>query len=109
VGDEVLCGVVGRLREALEAPGCGVLGRYGGEEFAALLPGCPLAKARDHAEELRRAVSRAPIETSSGAVAATVSLGVAEAPSDAAELRELLRRADDRLYEAKKAGRNRVR
>jgi diguanylate cyclase (GGDEF)-like protein len=109
VGDEVLCGVVERLRAVLEARQCGFLGRYGGEEFAAILPGCPLAKAREHAEELRRAVCQSPIETSGGALTATVSFGVAEAPADAAELRELLRRADERLYEAKKAGRNCVR
>jgi len=74
-----------------------LLARYGGDEFAVILPDCPIPDALDVAERLRVATTG---ETSS-------SIGVAtwdgEESSD-----ELLRRADDALYEAKRAGRNRV-
>lgn len=80
--------------------------RYGGEEFAILLPATPLQEAVDLAERLRRAVASTPC----GEQRVTVSIGVAcgtagSAPSDASLL---IKEADDALYAAKSAGRNRT-
>lgn len=109
-GDEVLAAVAARLRDGVRA-GAGasaLVGRYGGEEFAALLPGTDRASAAALAEALRAHVADAPVATSRGPLRVTLSLGVAAAPEDARDLAGLLRRADDRLYAAKRSGRNRV-
>lgn len=79
--------------------------RYGGEEFLILLPATDLEEARNVAEKVRLAVAtvRVPV-----AGCNTISIGVALAtPSDADE-EVALKAADDRLYEAKRDGRNRV-
>ena len=107
VGDEVLRTIGARLREGTGEPG--LVGRYGGEEFAVLLPGTDLAGARELAHALRRAVSQQPIASEAGPLELTISMGVAECPADGHTLGTLLKRADDRLYEAKGAGRDRVR
>ncbi len=109
-GDEVLCEVGRRLRAGA---GDVVVGRYGGEEFALLLPGTDLAGARSLADRLRRAVGGEAIPASGQSLQITISLGVAElgAEAQAADdpLGHLLGQADARLYEAKEAGRDRVR
>jgi diguanylate cyclase (GGDEF)-like protein/PAS domain S-box-containing protein len=104
-GDRVLeevCRVCGReLRES------DLLGRMGGEEFAALLVECGLDEALAAAERLRRAVASRPVEGPEGAIRVTLSLGAAQLrPSES--LSELLGRADRALYAAKRAGRDRV-
>ncbi|MFM4718177.1 GGDEF domain-containing protein [Aeromonas bivalvium] len=105
-GDAVLKEVAASLAEQLE-PGM-VLGRYGGEEFAVLLPRCEGAgQAREFAERLRLAVEARLIKspTSEELLEVTVSIGVAMMqPSESVE--SLLNRADERLYQAKVAGRN---
>jgi diguanylate cyclase (GGDEF)-like protein len=87
-----------------------VVARYGGEEFSIILPRCDLHSARRIAEGLRRAVAslREPHPVApEGRV--TVSVGVASTVPSAHETAEqLLGRADQGLYEAKEAGRNRV-
>ncbi len=106
-GDEVLCAVAERM---LRVTGDrGVVGRYGGEEFAVLLPGVDLAGARAMAEQIRCAVGGDAVPSASGPLQVTISLGAAEIPADAADLEQLLGEADARLYEAKEAGRDRVR
>jgi diguanylate cyclase (GGDEF)-like protein len=107
-GDEVLAEVGRRLGAAAEAERA-VLGRYGGEEFALILPGRDLSGARVVAEALREAVGGSEIVAAGGALRVTISLGVAEAARGEAELDALLREADRRLYEAKAAGRDCVR
>lgn len=84
-----------------------VIGRLGGEEFVAILPGS-MAEAVVVAERVRAAFEKAGVEISGNRIAATVSIGVAEAGPPLAEFGELLGRADAALYRAKHEGRNRV-
>lgn len=85
--------------------------RWGGEEFALLLPGTGLDDAMHTAERLRGVIQRTPVALPSGEkVPVTVSVGVALAPEHAqGGERALLRHADQALYRAKDEGRNRVR
>jgi diguanylate cyclase (GGDEF)-like protein len=83
--------------------------RFGGEEFVALLPGTDVAQAEEIAERIRAAIEKLHIPAF-GAVPAphvTASLGVARLESAPDDVDELLRRADDAMYEAKDLGRNR--
>jgi diguanylate cyclase (GGDEF)-like protein/PAS domain S-box-containing protein len=107
VGDQVLAGVGvlcrGELREV------DLLGRYGGDEFVALLPECDVAGAKGVAERLRQSIAQTPVKTERGAVTMSVSLGVAVLDKGCADLEGLLNRADQALLRAaKRAGRNRV-
>ena len=84
------------------------VGRYGGEEFLILLPGCGASETAEKAEQLRRAVFEQPIETQVGRLDVTISLGGVASldwPEDVAN--QILRMADAALYHAKKEGRNR--
>jgi diguanylate cyclase (GGDEF)-like protein len=107
IGDEVLRALTGHLKTEIRSYDS--LGRYGGEEFLVLLPGCDTAKLAAKAEQLRQVVDRSPIDTSVGPVPATISIGgMASAECPHAGLNDLLRAADVALYRAKMAGRNRV-
>ena len=111
-GDSVLQTIGNRIKSQLRASD--VLGRYGGEEFAVLLPQTALEDAVQQAERLRQAIASAPVSLENGeGVGVTVSIGVAELqPSSAASAKKLgdhlLATADAALYKAKAAGRNRV-
>ena len=100
VGDETLKAVAQALHDQ-----CGALGtvvRFGGEEFAVVLPGIALADAQQHCEYMREAVEKLP-----QGVPATVSIGITEMqPGDM--VGHLYGRADEALYAAKRGGRNRV-
>jgi diguanylate cyclase (GGDEF)-like protein len=86
-----------------------IVARYGGEEFAVVVPGMPPPLAIARLERLRAAVDQIRVEQSGGRTAAlSVSIGMAVFPMDAATLVESLKVADRRLYQAKRAGRNRV-
>ncbi|MGY2894522.1 GGDEF domain-containing protein [Deinococcus sp. UYEF24] len=101
-GDEVLKALTGCLRQELRADD--VLGRWGGEEFLALLPATGFEGALVAAERLRRAVS---LRTFPYAGSVTVSVGVATSlPGDALE--RVVARADAGVAVAKRSGRNRV-
>jgi len=83
--------------------------RYGGEEFALILPGAPLHIAQARAEGIRQAAARLSVEhqgTSLGAV--TLSLGIAVFPDQGATGETVLKAADTALYRAKAEGRDRV-
>ena len=81
--------------------------RYGGDEFAVLCPGSNLHEAAAGAERVREAIAAQPVSLKNGEGRVTISLGVAEvAPTEVAE--GLIQRADEALYAAKRAGRNRV-
>ncbi|MBG0776283.1 MAG: diguanylate cyclase [Desulfovibrionaceae bacterium] len=84
-----------------------VVGRIGGEEFAALLPETGADAAREVAERLRGAVEAEEVEHGATVVRCTVSVGVAALVADA-DVDALLKRADTALYRAKESGRNRV-
>jgi diguanylate cyclase (GGDEF)-like protein len=84
------------------------MGRYGGEEFAVLLPESDVEGARNAAERLRQCVAESPVETARGRLSVTISLGVVAIAEDFPDLAALLDRADAAMYAAKKAGRNRV-
>ena len=108
-GDDCLRGIAALLREAVEA-GRGMAARYGGEEFAVILPGEDAEGARLVAEEIRRKVQERALPHADGpAGVETVSLGVAACvPGPGEAVTELVRVADQALYEAKNLGRNRV-
>ncbi|MBX6374196.1 MAG: GGDEF domain-containing protein [Acetobacteraceae bacterium] len=107
VGDRVLRLFVAVARAEL-APG-DVLGRLGGEEFAALLPGGDAPEAMAVADRIRRAFARAAAMVDGCEVDARVSIGVAAHRHDAGGgLENLLREADAALYRAKANGRDRV-
>lgn len=106
-GNQVLAGLAQHCQHELRE--VDLLGRYGGEEFAVLLPESDLATARLVGERLRRRVEQAMLDTDRGPMRITISLGVAALDEECADLDDLLERADQALYAAKRAGRNRVR
>lgn len=85
------------------------VGRYGGEEFAILLPGTNLRIAEQIAERLRRKISETRVEVDGHVIEVTASFGVASFPGDGIEsMSDLLKAADKALYQAKDKGRNTV-
>jgi len=103
-GDRVLAAVANAMREYLRAED--QLGRLGGEEFLALLPDADGDAARAAAEKLRSEVATLAVEHEGRRLSVTISAGWAAWEGEGPE--ELLRRADEALYEAKRAGRDRV-
>ncbi len=107
VGDQVLRVLADRCKSTLRA--VDLLGRYGGEEFAIVLPGADEQSAATVlAERIRRTVAEEPIDTDAGQVRVTISIGVATMDAEMTTSEDLFKRADAALYEAKQAGRNRV-
>jgi diguanylate cyclase (GGDEF)-like protein len=108
-GDDLLAELAAVLRGELRASD--KLFRYGGEEFAMLLPRAHRRQATIVAQRLRKAVEACTFEGASASQPhghLTLSAGVAEYPGDADDRRALLMVADAALYRAKRAGRNRV-
>ncbi|MCW8195927.1 GGDEF domain-containing protein [Proteobacteria bacterium 005FR1] len=106
-GDRVLKALAERIRGVIRETD--VLARYGGEEFVILLPNASANTAHDTAERIRLHVSSQPLATEAATETLTVSVGVAStSDTEAVTLRELLSVADEALYEAKHAGRDRV-
>jgi len=106
-GDRVLACVAGVVRTSVRRidPVC----RYGGAQLAVIMPHTGLAAARRAAERVRERVAKAPCEAGPNAVAhVTVSVGVAAHPPADGDPEALVRAADDALYAAKAAGRDRV-
>ncbi len=106
VGDEVLVAMAQRCAAALRD--VDVFGRYGGEEFAVVMPETGLSKALDVGERLRAVVADEPIATSIGPLDVTISVGVAALSSDMVNVQGLLDRADAAMFSAKHKGRNLV-
>src|SRR5256714_5804043 len=107
-GDAVLQGIAEVFRAQLRH--YDVPARFGGEEFAILLPETPPDQAFEIAERIRRAVAERTfdVETSSEPIRATVSIAVAGYPKDGTDANELIHQADLAVYRAKLQGRNRV-
>lgn len=104
-GDAVLKGVVATVKAELRQTD--VLCRVGGEEFALILPNTPEPLAHQVAEFIRGAVEGTTYEFDGTRIPVTLSLGATELrPGESPE--QLYRRADEKLYEAKRSGRNRV-
>jgi diguanylate cyclase (GGDEF)-like protein/PAS domain S-box-containing protein len=106
IGDEVLRAVACRLVGTVRA--YDLVGRYGGEEFMVVLPGCSAPDALLRAEQLREAISASPVPTAHGAMRITISIGVL-ATQDRGQptADDILREVDAALYAAKASGRNR--
>ena len=105
VGDRVLGEFADRVREATRK--VDELVRWGGEEFVLIMPGADLVSASAVAERVRAHIAATPFECDGHQIDQTVSIGVAT--WDGAETpHDLQRRADEAMYRAKRAGRNRV-
>lgn len=106
-GDHVLLETVKALQSALRPRDS--IGRFGGEEFIAVLPQCGFDEAISAAERLRVAVANRPLQHGGQPVPVTISLGCsASIPGADHSVEMLLRAADEALYESKHQGRNRV-
>ena len=101
-GDHVLKVIAHRIRNTLRA--YDIVGRYGGEEFLIILPDTNLEDARGLAERIRTRVNEDPINNAT----ITLSLGVVCFQEGDHTLDDIIRRADQNLYKAKKSGKDRV-
>lgn len=113
LGDEVLRKIAGLIREQLRASD--VLGRYGGEEFSALLVNADSDSAMEIAERIRAVIEKQSFSTPDDkSMSVTISIGVAILPAEFAEIasaklsEDLVERADQAVYQAKHNGRNLV-
>jgi diguanylate cyclase (GGDEF)-like protein/PAS domain S-box-containing protein len=105
-GDTVLVAIVRAIRAHLRDHDSII--RWGGEEFVVLLPDTVMAAALGIAERIRAAVEAARIVIGGRKVAVTISAGVAQARVGCRDVPDIIREADEALYAAKRAGRNRV-
>ncbi|MCU0733584.1 MAG: PleD family two-component system response regulator [Hyphomonas sp.] len=108
IGDDVLREFADRLRKSVR--GIDLACRLGGEEFVAIMPDTDMGIAAQVAERIRKKVAGEPFIVAGGskAVNVTISIGLAVRQIDGDSPHELLRRADQALYRAKREGRNRV-
>ena len=106
-GDETLQEVARRFQSQLRD--YDFIGRYGGEEFLLILPGCDLGAALARTNQIRSFVGRTGVSAHGKCAPITVSIGVAVATGHLdVDIKSLIDQADRGLYEAKKNGRNRV-
>ncbi|HUA59734.1 MAG TPA: diguanylate cyclase [Verrucomicrobiae bacterium] len=107
VGDAVLAETARRMKAAIRRYDS--LGRYGGEEFLFVLPGCDSASAAREAERIRDAIAETPFRTGDLLLRITCSVGVSSCDGNAGRhVDQLIQEADSALYRAKEQGRNRV-
>ena len=106
VGDKALSVVVERMRVALRSHDA--IGRYGGDEFLVVLPGCDTDTAEEIASRLRAEVSRKPMAVGDVTIDLRVSVGATTSHGGAESADALIASADAALYEAKHGGRDRV-
>ncbi|MCJ7615771.1 MAG: GGDEF domain-containing protein [Desulfobacterales bacterium] len=106
VGDQVLREVARRCSQELRT--IDVFGRYGGDEFAIMLPESDLTEASQIAERLRNSISMNAVNTDVGPVIVTISMGIANLSDKYSTLNSLIAGADQALLAAKRTGRNRT-
>jgi diguanylate cyclase (GGDEF)-like protein len=104
VGDQVLRSISLMIEENIRE--IDYVGRYGGEEFCAVLPDTDSEGGFFVAERIRKAIEEAEIDAYDTKIKVTVSLGIASFPQDAKAALELIDKADWALYRSKKRGRN---
>lgn len=105
-GDVALCAMAKVCKETLRTSD--IFARFGGEEFAALLPASDVAGSTTLAERLRVALEDMTVDSPEGSIRFTVSIGVTVLQEDDQDIEGLLTRADKALYTAKESGRNQV-
>lgn len=106
-GDQLLREAAGHIRTAIRSYDS--VGRYGGDEFLAVLPDCDGERASAVGERLRTRLARWPVKTATGEISITVSIGViVVTPQNPVSQESLIELADKALYEAKRSGRDRV-
>ena len=105
-GDAVLQETARRMLSSCRA--YDFVGRYGGEEFLVVVPTSDLQAAVELAERLRQNVSAQPVDVRGRTIPVTLSLGVATVAPGSEQSVQMLHQADEALYAAKRAGRNRV-
>lgn len=105
-GDRALHEVAQRIKQTIRTVDSAA--RYGGEEFVILMPATSAHAALDVAERLRLIIAETPITSTDQTFTLTISLGIAEADPTCRDLDDLLKRADQAMYAAKEAGRNRT-
>jgi diguanylate cyclase (GGDEF)-like protein len=106
VGDTVLRETASIMKKNLRE--IDIIGRYGGEEFSVMLPDTAKDGALVVGERLRKAVESTAISAYDETINVKISIGIATYPDDADEINQLIDRADQMLYKAKEAGRNRA-
>jgi diguanylate cyclase (GGDEF)-like protein len=105
-GDEVIKTVAAVLQK--HKRNSDIAGRLGGEEFALILPEATIDNATAAAERLRKLVADQVIDVKGQRISVTISVGASHCTADSNRIEEILKEADIALYQAKRAGRNRV-
>ncbi|WP_148096704.1 GGDEF domain-containing protein, partial [Aphanothece sacrum] len=106
MGDIILITTVKVMGQCLRTTDC--LGRYGGEEFLAILPETSVPGASDAAERIRQAIAAQSFPVENGILKITTSIGVTIYNSEDVKIDEVIKRADLAVYQAKNTGRNQV-
>ena len=105
-GDAVLKEAARRLTRAVRSYDC--VGRYGGEEFLVVLPGCDRDQTQNTAERIRLEIGGSPVLAAGAEISFTASIGATVADGGSGSPAEILAAADTALYEAKNGGRDRT-
>ena len=105
-GDYVLKHLAQAVKTRIRREDC--FARYGGEEFSIVLPEIDGLNSKPFAEKIRQLVEATEFKFENTSMPITISMGVATLDMDSTDPQALIKRADDRLYEAKSSGRNRV-
>lgn len=106
LGDQVLISIANLCTQLFRS--IDIVGRYGGEEFAVLLTETPLHTAKEVAERLRRSIAALVISHEGISISVTISTGIASLKLGCPSINVLISQADEALYSAKSAGRNKI-
>lgn len=104
VGDMILIEVAKRIKQAADKTA--LVARYGGEEFSVILPNCSLEEAVTTARKINHEVKKTPMNADGQQLTVTISIGISALSRAARNQENLLRHADNALYQAKRAGRD---